>query len=63
MPSEKMRRVLGCLARRVVGRVYAWGLRYRDEGFGVFGADYLEKRALDMAIEKLFLLTTRTADW
>jgi hypothetical protein len=26
-------------------------------------ADYLEKKAREMGLEKLFLLTTRTADW
>jgi hypothetical protein len=28
-----------------------------------FFPDYVEKKALSLGLEKLFLLTTRTADW
>jgi hypothetical protein len=31
-------------------------------GYG-YASDYIEKMALSLGLEKLFLLTTRTADW
>jgi electron transfer flavoprotein alpha/beta subunit len=30
---------------------------------GCHSSDYVEKVALSLGLEKLFLLTTRTADW
>jgi amino-acid N-acetyltransferase len=32
-------------------------------GFFYVMSDYMENKALKMGLEKLFLLTTRTADW
>jgi amino-acid N-acetyltransferase len=35
----------------------------RGQGQGDKLLDYVEKKALSLGLEKLFLLTTRTADW
>ena len=48
-----------------VAEVAAFAVRpgYRNEGRGDQLLQYLESRARSAGIEKLFLLTTRTADW
>ena len=48
-----------------VAEVAAFAVRpgYRNEGRGDQMLSYLESRARSAGIEKLFLLTTRTADW
>jgi amino-acid N-acetyltransferase len=49
----------------IVAEVAAFAVRpgYRNEGRGDQLLQYLESRAKSAGIQKLFLLTTRTADW
>jgi amino-acid N-acetyltransferase len=52
-------------ARRVTAEVGSFAVRvgYRNEGRGDQLLSYLERTALRAGVTRLFLLTTRTADW
>ena len=50
---------------QVIAEVASFAVRpgYRNEGRGDKLLEYLERVARDAGVEKMFLLTTRTADW